>query len=455
MLNDRFKLNASGTNLRTEVLAGITTFATMAYIIFVQPVVLAAAGMDQGAVFTTTCVVTAIATILMALLANYPVAVAPAMGHNFFFAYVVVLTMKVPWQTALGAIFLSGLIFVVTSSFGLRERIVNAVPESLKCAIAAGIGLLITLIGLEWAGLVRLDPNTFVTLGRLESKPVIVALIGLLTTIVLMARKVGGSILIGIIVAALFGIPLGIVKAPAGIIGLPPSIAPTALKLDIAGAIKQGLFAIIFIFFFLDLFDTVGSLIGISKQAGLMKDGKLPRVGRALFADAVGTVCSSLAGNTTMVSYIESTAGVAAGGRTGVTALVTAGLFVAALFFSPLVSAISGGFPVQETIQIGGAQAAHSFVLYPVTSPALIVVGSLMMRSVKEIAWEDFSEGLPAFLTIVLMPLTFSITDGMAIGFISYSLLKLVTGRGRDVHWLIYVFAALFLIRYSVPSLRG
>ena len=454
MLTGRLKLAGSGTRSRTEILAGVTTFATMAYIIFVQPVVLGAAGMDQGAVFTSTCVVTALATIFMALLANYPVAVAPAMGHNFFFAYVVVLTMKVPWQVALGAIFISGLIFVATSSFGLRERIVNAVPESLKCAIAAGIGLLITLIGMEWAGLVRLDPNTFVTMGHLDSKPVIVALIGLLTTVVLMARKVKGAILIGIVVAAIAGIPLGVVKAPAAIVSLPPSMAATAFKLDVFGAIRQGLFAIIFIFFFLDLFDTVGSLIGIAKQAGLMQDGKLPRVGRALFADALGTVCSALAGNTTMVSYIESAAGVSAGGRTGIAALVTAILFLVALFFSPLVSAISGGFPTQEMIQVGGREVAHSFVLYPVTSPALIVVGSLMIRAVREIDWDDFSEALPAFLTIVLMPLTFSITDGMAVGFISYALLKVVVGRGREVHWLIYVFAVLFVVRYAVPGLR-
>src|SRR6185369_4281710 len=271
MLKDRFNLQ-DDTNLRTEVLAGFTTFATMAYIIFVQPVVLGAAGMDAGAVFTSTCLITAFSTLLMALLANYPVAVAPAMGHNFFFAFVVVLTMRVPWQVALGAVFISGLVFVVTASFGLREHLVAAVPESLKSAIAAGIGLLLTLIGLEWAGIVRLDANTFVTLGNLESRPAVVAFAGLLVMIVLMARGVKGAILIGIIVAALIGIPLGVVTKPEAIISLPPSLAPTALKLDIIGAIKQGLSAIIFIFFFLDLFDTVGSLIGIAKQSGLMKD---------------------------------------------------------------------------------------------------------------------------------------------------------------------------------------
>jgi adenine/guanine/hypoxanthine permease len=454
MFKDYFKLKENGTSLRIEALAGLTTFATMGYIIFVQPVVLGAAGMDSGAVFTSTCLITAFATVLMAFLANYPVAVAPAMGHNFFFAYVVVLTMKVPWQVALGAVFLSGIVFVATASFGLREMIVAAVPESLKSAIAVGIGLLITLIGLEWAGLVRLDPNTFVTLGNLGSKPALVALLGLATTIILMARKVKGAMLIGILVAAVAGLFTGIVSKPGSVVSLPPSILPTAFQLDVVTALKQNLIAVILIFFFLDLFDTVGSLIGIAKQAGLMKDGKLPRAGRALLADAIGTVGSALAGNTTMVSYIESASGVAAGGRTGLAALVTAGMFVIAMFFSPVVQMISGGFGVQEVINIEGQQIARTFTLYPVTSPALIVVGSLMIRSVRDIGWDDFTEALPAFLTLIVMPLTFSITDGIAFGFISYALLKVVTGRVREAHWLIYLFAVLFVLRYSVPGLH-
>jgi len=454
MLTDYFKLAQNDTTVRRELLAGATTFATMAYIVFVQPVVLGAAGMDAGAVFTSTCLITAFATILMALLANYPVAVAPAMGHNFFFAYVVVLTMRVPWQVALGAVLVSGLIFVATASFGFREQLVAAVPESLKSAIAGGIGLLITLIGLEWAGLVRLDPNTFVTLGHLDSRPVIVALLGVAATIVLLARKVKGAILMGILVAAVAGVLLGVVSKPDALLSLPPSIAPTAFKLDIIGAVTQNLFAVIFVFFFLDLFDTVGSLIGIAKQAGLMRDGKLPRAGRALLADAIGTVGSALAGNTTMVSYIESASGVAAGGRTGLAAVVTAGLFLLALFFSPLVHAISGGFPVQDVFIVEGQQVARTFTLYPVTSPALIVVGSLMIKSLRDIEWEDFTEALPAFLTLVLIPLTFSVTDGIAFGFIAYALLKLVTGRAREAHWLVYLFASLFVIRYAVPGLH-
>lgn len=255
MLKDYFRLKEHGSSVRTEVLAGVTTFATMAYIVFVQPVVLGATGMDSGAVFTSTCLITAFATVLMALLANYPVAVAPAMGHNFFFAYVVVLTMKVPWQAALGAVLISGVIFVATASFGLRELIVQAVPESLKSAIAVGIGLLVTLIGLEWAGLVRLDPNTFVTLGNLSSKPALVALLGLAATVILMARKVKGAILFGILIAAVAGVALGVVRNPGAVVGLPPSLAPTLFQLDVVGALKQNLIAVIFIFFFLDLFD--------------------------------------------------------------------------------------------------------------------------------------------------------------------------------------------------------
>jgi AGZA family xanthine/uracil permease-like MFS transporter len=453
-LNQYFKLEENKTSLRQEALAGVTTFATMAYIIFVQPVVLGNAGMDREAVFTSTCLITAFSTVLMALLSNYPFAVAPAMGHNFYFAYLVT-ELKIPWQTALGAVFISGIIFVATASFGFREQIVAAVPESLKSSIAAGIGLLIALIGLEWAGLVRLDTSTFVALGNLRSAPTIVALIGLAVTVILMARKIRGAILLGILAAAAAGIPMGVVKYPGAIMSLPPSIAPIALKLDVVGAITQGLFAIIFIFFFLDLFDSVGSLIGVAKQAGFMQKGRLPRAGRALLADALGTTGAALAGNTTMVSYVESASGVAAGGRTGVVALVVAALFIVALFFSPLVAALSGGVTINEPILLYGQEVARrDFTLYPITSPALIVVGSLMIRAVRDIDWDDFTESLPAFLTIILTPLTFSITDGISFGFISYALLKLVTNRAREAHWLVYLFAALFVLRYAVPGLH-
>jgi adenine/guanine/hypoxanthine permease len=451
---DPFRLQENNTSVRVEVLAGVTTFATMAYIIFVQPAVLSAAGMDSGAVFTTTCIVTALATLAMALLANYPIALAPAMGHNFFFTYTVVLTMGIAWQQALGAVFISGVIFILTSMFGFREQIIAAVPDSLKSAIAAGIGLLITLIGLKWAGFVKLNVDTLVALGDLGSKPALVALIGLIVTIVLMARGFKGAILFGMGAATLGAFPLGILTYPDKLISLPPGVSSTVFKLDIVGAIRHNLFAIVFVFFFLDLFDTVGSLIGIAKQAGLMRDGKLPRVGRALLADAIGTTGSALMGNTTVVSYVESTAGVAAGGRTGLSAIVVAVLFIVALPFSPIVHAISGGYVVNEAIAIGGQSIARSDVLYPITSPALIVVGSLMMRSAAEIDWLDFTEALPAFLALVITPLTLSITDGIAFGFISYALLKIATGRARQAHWLLYVFAVLFALRYVFPQLH-
>ncbi|MGH9824111.1 MAG: solute carrier family 23 protein, partial [Blastocatellia bacterium] len=276
----------------------------------------------------------------------------------------------------------------------------------------------------------------------------------LVVTIVLMARDVKGAILIGIAVAAIAGAFLGIVSSPGGIVSLPPPVAPAAFKLDIAGAVSHNLFAVIFVFFFLDLFDTVGSLIGIAKVAGLMENGKLPRAGRALLADALGTVGSALLGNTTMVSYIESASGVAAGGRTGVTALVVAGLFLVSLLFSPLVHAISGGYAMTENVLINGHQVIHTMTLYPVTAPALIVVGSLMIRSVRDVEWNDFTEALPAFLAVVVMPLTISITDGIAFGFISYAVLKLVTGRWREAHWLLYLFAVLFVLRYALPGLH-
>ncbi|MEW6127735.1 MAG: NCS2 family permease [Acidobacteriota bacterium] len=454
MLEKLFKLRENRTTVKTEMLAGATTFATMAYIIFVQPVVLGAAGMDAGAVFTSTCIITALSTLLIALLANYPVAVAPAMGHNFFFAYVVVIALGISWQKALGAIFISGIIFILASAFRFREKLIAAVPESLKSSIAAGIGLFITLIGMEWAGLVRLHSETLVSLGDLKSPAAMVAIVGILATAIMLARKIKGAILFGIVIAALVAIPLGVLKMPASVVSLPPSLAPTLFKLDIWGALRENLFAIIFVFFFLDLFDTVGSLIGLAKQSGLMREGQMPRMGRALLADAIGTTGAAVVGNTTMVSYIESAAGIAAGGRTGLTGLVIAGLFFAAMFFSPLVSAISGGYPITESVLIGGASVTRRFTLYPITASALIVVGSFMMRNVRDIDWDDFTESLPAFLTMAMIPLTFSITDGIAFGFIAYALLKLVSGRWREAHWLVYLFAFLFVLRYAVPGLH-
>jgi adenine/guanine/hypoxanthine permease len=326
-LEKRFQLTAHGTTVRTEMVAGLTTFLTMAYIIFVQPAVLGAAGMDFGAVLTATCLSTAFATALMALLANYPIAVAPAMGHNFFFAYSVVVGMKVPWQIALGAVALAGLTFILTAGFGFRERLITAIPSSIKHAIAAGIGLLIAMVGLQWAGLVVAAPGTLVTLGDLHNRSTLLALAGLAATAVMMARRVPGALLWGIVISTSVGLPLGIVRYQ-GLASRPPSLTPTLLQLDLAGVLAPGMLGVVSVFFLLALFDSVGTLVGVGGQAGLMRDGTLPRARQALLADAIGTVVGAALGTSTVTAYIESGAGVAAGGRTGLTSLVTATLFL-------------------------------------------------------------------------------------------------------------------------------
>jgi len=436
VLESRFQLAANGTTVRVEALAGVTTFLTMAYIIFVQPAVLGAAGMDLGAVLVATCLSTAFATTLMALLANYPIAVAPAMGHNFFFAYTVVLGMKVPWQVALGAVALAGLIFVLTAGIGLREQLITAIPASLKHAIAAGIGLLIATIGLEWAGLIVAAPGTLVGLSDLHSRPVALALAGLTLTAVLMVRRVPGALLWGILASTAMGVPLGIVRYQ-GIAGVPPSIAPTFLQLDVLGAIAPGMITVVLVFFLLALFDSVGTLVGVGEQAGLMQNGTLPRARQALLADAIGTVAGAMLGTSTVTAYIESGAGVAAGGRTGLASLVTAGLFVLSLFLHPLVRMIGGGYVVGAT------------TFYPVIAPALILVGTMMIGGLRHIAWDDPTEAIPAFLTVILMPLAVSITEGVAFGVIAHVVLKSACGRHGEIHPLLSVFALLFLARYA------
>jgi len=435
-LERRFGLAAHGTTVRTEVLAGVTTFLTMAYIIFVQPTVLSAAGMDFGAVLVATCLATALATTLMALFANYPIAVAPAMGHNFFFAFTVVVAMHVPWRIALGCVAIAGLVFVLTAGVGLREHLILAIPQSLKYAIAIGIGLLIAMIGLQWAGVVVASPGTLVGLGDLHSRPVLLALGSLALTSVLLVRRVPGAFLWGILATTVAGIPLGIVHYE-GVVSLPPSLRPTLLQLDIGGALSAHMIAVVFIFFFLALFDSVGTLVGVGEQAGLMRDGTLPRAKQALLADAVGTVFGALLGTSTVTAYIESGAGVAAGGRTGLASLVTASLFVLALFVSPLVKMVGGGHPVGQT------------TLYPAIAAPLILVGTLMIGGVRRIPWDDPTEAIPAFLTIVIMPLSVSITEGVAFGVVSYVGLKVAAGQGRGVHGLLYAFALLFLLRYA------
>ena len=436
MLQQLFKLKENRTDVKTEVMAGITTFMTLSYIIFVQPTVLSACGMDFGAVLVATCVASAVATFLMGFYANYPIALAPGMGQNFFFAYTVVLKMGIPWQKALGAVFISGVLFLALSFFGFREKLIDGIPDSLKEAIAVGIGLFIAMIGFQWSGIVIGSPSTLVGLGSLRSAPVLLSLIGLLLTVILVTRRVRGALLWGILSTALAGLPLGVVHYH-GILGPVPSVSPTLLKLDIPGALDLGLVSVVFVFFLLALFDSVGTLIGVSNQAGLLVQGKLPRAREALAADAFGSVSGALLGTSTVTAYVESAAGVAEGGRTGLANVVTGILMLASLSLYPLSRMVGDGFKLANGSQI-----------YPVVAPVLIVVGSMMLRNVTRIRWEDVTEAIPAFLTMVLMPFAFSITEGIAFGFISYSVLKLIAGRGREVHGLVYLFAVLFVVRY-------
>ena len=437
MLEKWFRLQESGTTVKREIVAGCTTFMTLSYIIFVQPAVLSAAGMDSGAVMAATCITSAFAMVLMALLANYPIALAPGMGHNFYFAFTVCLTLGVSWQNALGAVFVAGVLFILLFFIGLREKVMTILPVSLRNAIPAGIGLLIALVGLEWAGLIVDHPATHVTLGNLKSPPALLSLFGVIVIAILFALKVRGAILIGILASTVVGLITGMVKFQ-GVVSAPPSIAPTFLKLEIPNIfVRPEMIAIIFIFIFLDLFDTVGTLVGVGEQGGFMVDGKLPKARQALLSDAVATSTGALLGTSTVTSYIESASGISAGGRTGLTNIVTAILMLLALFFRPLIQMVGAGYPIGE----------NTF-LYPIVAPALIIVGSLMLKNVVSIDWDDATESIPAFLTLLLMPLTISITEGIAFGFISYSLLKLVTGQGKQVHWLIYLFAVLFVARY-------
>ena len=437
MLEKLFHLQESGTTVKREIVAGCTTFMTLSYIIFVQPAVLSAAGMDSGAVMAATCITSALAMVLMALLANYPIALAPGMGHNFYFTFTVCLTLGVSWQNALGAVFIAGVLFILLFFVGLREKVMTILPVSLRNAIPAGIGLLIALVGLEWAGLIVGHPATYVTLGDLKSPPALLSLFGVVVISILFALKVRGAILIGILGSTVMGLITGMVKFQ-GFVDLPPSIAPTFLKLQIPNIfVKPEMIAVIFIFIFLDLFDTVGTLVGVGEQGGFMVDGKLPKARQALLSDAVATSAGALLGTSTVTSYIESASGISAGGRTGLTSIVTAVLMLLALFFNPLIKMVGAGYPIGENM-----------FLYPIVAPALIIIGSLMLKNVVSVDWDDMTESIPAFLTLLLMPLTISITEGIAFGFISYALLKLVTRQGRQVHWLIYLFAVLFVARY-------
>ncbi len=428
MLDRFFKLAENGTTVKTEVLAGLTTFLTMAYITFVNPAILSDAGMDFGAVFVATCLAAAIGTLIMGLYANYPIALAPGMGLNAYFTYGVVLGMGYTWQVALGAVFLSGLIFIVISVLPVREWIINAIPRGMKLAISAGIGLFLGIIALKNAGLVVDHPATLVTLGDMTSWPVLLTLFGFIVMVALDFRRIPGAVIIGILVTTALGLALGISEFK-GIVSAPPSMAPTFLQLDLAGAFQVGLIAIVFAFLFVDLFDTAGTLVGVSHRAGLLdSEGKLPRLGRALLADSTATTAGAVLGTSTTTSYIESASGIKAGGKTGLTAVVVAALFLLCLFFSPL------------------AQTVPSYA----TAPALLFVACLMARGLAELDWEDATEYAPGVVTALSMPLTFSIAHGIGLGFITYAVIKILSGKFSECPPAVLVIAALFAIKFAV-----
>lgn len=425
-----FKLSENKTTIRTEVAAGVTTFLTMAYIIFVNPAILSEAGVPFSGALFATCIASAIGSLMMGLLANYPFALAPGMGLNAYFTYSVVKGMGYDWHVAMGAVFISGVVFLILTLARIRAMIVDAIPMTMKTAVAVGIGLFIAFIGLKNAGVIVSSPATFVTLGHIMTKPVLLSLGGLLVTAALLARGYRSAIITGIILVTLFSILLKVSSPPSGLFQM-PDVRSTFLQLDIKGALRLGVFDVIFVFLFVDLFDTIGSLMGLGRQAGYLDaEGRMPRVNRALFADAIATIAGSLLGTSTVVTYIESSTGVSEGGRTGLTAVVVGLLFLMAVFFSPIAGAIP---PIA-------------------TAPALIIVGALMIGAVADIKWNDITEAIPAFLTIIAMPLTFSIANGLAIGFIFYPILKVMTGRSREVRPLVYLLAVLFILRYVYLS---
>jgi AGZA family xanthine/uracil permease-like MFS transporter len=414
----------------------------LVYIVLVNPAVLAGAGMEAGAVMTATCLSAAFATTWMAIHANYPIALAPGMGHNFFFAITVCGPVAAgglgySWQAALAAVFVSGCVFLLGSFWGMRAHIITVVPAHLKTSIAVGIGLLIAVVGLRWSGLLVSRPGIYIGLGDLGSTPVLLSLFGLLVMAVLWVAGVSAALVLGILATTVLGLLIGVVQF-RGLVAWPPSMTSTFLALDFGSLFHHADFvSVVFVFFFVDLFDTVGTLIGVGQRAGFMVNGNLPRARQALMADAAGTVGGSLLGTSTVTSYVESAAGVAAGGKTGLTALVTAALLAGSIFFYPLVRTAGGSF------DLGGG-----VVLYPVLAPALILVGAFMLQGIGEIDWHDRMQAVPAFLTIVMMPLTTSITEGIAFGFIATSFLYMAAGRPRAIHWGAHAIAACFLLRY-------
>lgn len=426
-LESFFGLTENGTNVKTEVLAGVTTFVTMAYILFVNPIILGDAGMDKGAVFMATALAAGLTTLLMGVYANYPFALASGMGLNAYFAYTMV-GGGLTWQQALGAVFISGIIGILVTLSGFREQLIKAIPMSLKHAMGAGIGMFITFIGLTNAGIVVASEATYVDLGKFTEPGPLLATIGLIITAILVARGVKGGILLGILITTVIGIPMGITQLPSSLISAPPSLAPTMLKLDIAGVLKFSMFPVIFSLFFTDMFDSIGTFVGVASRTGMIdEEGNLKRGNKALFVDFIGTVLGSLLGTSTVTTYVESASGVTAGGRTGLTAVVVGLLFIASVIFSPIALAVPG-----EAV-----------------APALIIVGVFMATSLNKINFSDFYEAFPAFLTAIMMPLTYSISFGLAIGFVAYTALMLLAGRGKEVHWIMYFLAAIFILYFA------
>ncbi|MCX7557445.1 NCS2 family permease [Xanthomonadaceae bacterium JHOS43] len=426
MLERLFQLQAHGTNIRTELVAGLTTFLTMAYIVFVNPEILSGTGMSRDAVFVATCLAAALGSAIMGLYANYPIALAPGMGLNAYFAFTVVGQLGYSWQAALGAVFLSGCLFILVSLFRLREWVVNAIPRAIKFGISAGIGLFLAIIGFQNAGLITANPATLVSLGDLHQPGPVLALAGFALIVALEARRVPGGVVIGILAVTLVSILLGLTPF-TGIASLPPSLSPTLFQLDLTGAFNAGLLAVVLTFFLVEVFDASGTLIGVAHRAGLLDaDGKLPRIRRALLADSLAITAGATLGTSSTTAYIESAAGTAVGGRTGLTAVVVAALFLLALFFSPLAAAVPAC----------------------ATAPALLYVAVLMARGLADLPWDDSSETAPAVLCAITMPLTYSIAHGIAAGFIGYAAIKSLAGRGREVPVAVWVIAAVFVAKF-------
>lgn len=425
-----FKLKENKTSIKTEIMAGITTFMTMSYILAVNPQILGDAGMDKGAVFTATIIASIIAILIMGLYANLPFALSSGMGLNAFFTYTVVMTMGKSWEFALAAVFIEGIVFIILSIFNVREAIFNAIPRSLKTAVSVGIGLFIALIGLLNSTVI-VKNDVGLGLGNLVSKESFIFFIGLLIMAVLTARKTKGALLIGIVISTIIAIFTGVSKLPeGGLIQLPPSISPIALKLDFSSMLSFEMFSVVFAFLFVDLFDTVGTLTGVATKAKMLdENGELPNAGRALFADSIGTTLGALLGTSTVTTFVESATGVAEGGRTGLTALSAGFCFFLSIFFYPLITII----PPQAT------------------AAALVMVGLFMIDSIVDINFGDFTESFPAFMTIIMMPFAYSIAEGIAFGMISYASVKLLTGKGKEVSPLVYVLALVFLLRYIFP----